>query len=44
MGTRRKFESGTTAVFREEIVINAVDRDIVSEVVEEALVRHTKAE
>ncbi len=44
MRAQRKSASGATAVFREAIVINATDRDIVSEAVEEALVQRTKAD
>ncbi len=42
MRAHRKYESGATAVFRDAIIVNAVDRDMVSEVIEEALIHHAK--
>ena len=39
----RRCESAATALFGEQIVISTTEKDIVSEVVEQALIPHTKA-
>ena len=43
MKAPRKTRSYVTALLREKILINATERDIVSETVEEALAPRTKA-
>ncbi len=43
MRAHRKFGSGATAFFREKIALNATEKDVVSEVVEQALIAHIKA-
>lgn len=43
MKVPRKTRSYVTEILREKILIDATERDIVSEVVEEALAPHTKA-